>query len=63
MSNGPLATVEDVATFCGVPPATVHAWLYRGTAPRSYKIGKHRRFHWDDVESWLAAHADDRTVA
>lgn len=45
-------SVEDLALRDGVPPATVHAWLYRGDAPRSYKIGRHRRFKLVDVEKW-----------
>ena len=59
MGDEPLASVDDLAEFCCVSPATVHQWLYKGTAPKSYKIGKHRRFRWADVYAWLEAQADD----
>ena len=60
MTDHQLASIDDVAAFCGVSKATVHTWLYHGTAPKSYKIGKYRRFKWSDVEAWLADHSDDR---
>ena len=58
MATKPLASLDEVAEFCGVSKATVHQWLYKGTAPKSYKIGKHRRFRWDDVHTWLEEQAD-----
>lgn len=63
MEAEPLASVDDVAEFLHVSPATVHAWLYRGTAPKSYKIGKHRRFRWADVHAWMETQADDTPAA
>jgi predicted DNA-binding transcriptional regulator AlpA len=45
-------SVDDLADRYGVSPATVHQWLYKGTAPRSLKIGKYRRFRLADVLSW-----------
>ena len=58
MSDDPLASVEELADFCFVSTATVHQWLYKGTAPKSYKIGKHRRFRWSDIYAWLEDRAD-----
>lgn len=54
-----LASVDEVAKFCGVPTATIHQWLYKGTGPRSYKVGRYRRFRWADVHAWLERQADD----
>lgn len=48
----------DTARYLGVPEATLHQWLYKGTGPRSYKIGRHRRYRPEDVEAWLEAQAD-----
>ena len=45
-------SVEDLALRYGISPATVHAWIYKGEAPRSYKIGRYRRFKLDDVVAW-----------
>jgi excisionase family DNA binding protein len=54
----PLANIEDVATYVGVSLGTVNQWLYKGVAPKSYKVGKHRRFRWSDVEAWLEQRSD-----
>lgn len=51
-------SVEDLAARYQVSPATVHQWLYKGTAPRSLKIGRYRRFRMDDVLVWEEAQAD-----
>ncbi len=56
--RGRLMSVEDLADLCGVSTATIHQWLWKGTAPRSLKIGRHRRFMLEDVEAWLEARAD-----
>lgn len=53
-----LLSVEDVAARYQVSPATIHQWLYRGTAPRSIKVGKYRRWKLEDVLAWEEAHAD-----
>lgn len=50
-----LWSLSQTAEFLGVPPGTVYDWISRGTAPKSYKIGRHRRFDPADVRSWLDA--------
>ena len=55
----PLAPLEDVSAYLGITPHTMHQWIYKGTAPRSYKVGNRRRFRWSDVEAWLEERADD----
>lgn len=50
-------SVADLADRYGVPVPTVYAWLHKGTAPPSLKIGKHRRFRLSDVLAW----EDERT--
>lgn len=52
-------SVDDLADRYGVSPATVHTWIYKRTGPRSYKIGRHRRFRLDDVLAWEESNADD----
>lgn len=54
-----LWSVADLAARCDVSEATVHQWLYKGTGPRSLKVGRYRRFRPDDVERWLDEQADD----
>lgn len=63
MIDEPLASVDEVAQFCGVSPATVHQWLHKGTAPKSYKIGKYRRFRWAEVLAWLDEQSDRKPAA
>ncbi len=53
----PLLSTEDVATYLGVPLATVYQWHYRRTGPTALKVGRHLRYRRDDVERWLAEQA------
>jgi predicted DNA-binding transcriptional regulator AlpA len=46
------------ARYPGVTPATVYAWLYKGTAPQSIKLGKRRLFKLADVVAWEHQHAE-----
>ena len=55
----PLATAQEIATYCGVPIATVYAWSYHGTGPKLIKVGRHLRARWTDIEKWL----DAQTIA
>lgn len=49
----PLATVEELATYLGVPVATIYAWRYRREGPPGFRVGRHLRFRWSDVEDWI----------
>lgn len=48
-----LATRAEVADYLDVPAATLAQWAYRATGPRYIKVGRHTRYRWADVESWL----------
>lgn len=52
-------SVDELAARYGVSSATVHAWIYKQAGPRSYKIGRHRRFRYQDVLAWEESQADD----
>jgi predicted DNA-binding transcriptional regulator AlpA len=54
-----LWTHEETAAFLRLSPATLHQLNYKGTGPRSYKVGRHRRYDPDDVADWLASRASD----
>jgi excisionase family DNA binding protein len=45
-------STQGLADRYDVPVQTVYAWLYKGTAPPSLKIGRHRRFRLSDVLAW-----------
>ena len=51
-----LLTVEDLADYLDVPVATIYAWRYRRRGPPGFRVGRHLRFRWSDIERWI----DDR---
>ncbi len=57
-----LLSTKEVAEMLQVPANTIHQWLHVGTAPRSLKIGRHRRWILSDVERWAEARADRPAV-
>ncbi len=48
-----LLTVKDLAEYLDVPVATVYGWRYRRLGPPGFRVGKHLRFRWSDVEGWI----------
>jgi excisionase family DNA binding protein len=52
-----LLSPEGLAELLGVSVATCYAWRYKGTGPRSIKVGKHLRYRRADVDAWLEANA------
>lgn len=48
-----LLTAEDLAAFLEVPVKTLYAWRYRGEGPVGFRVGKHIRYRWTDVERWI----------
>lgn len=58
MAEGSLATLGEVASFLRVPPKTLYQWRYAGLGPPAYRVGRHLRFRWEDVEDWLEERGD-----
>jgi len=50
-----LATPVEVADYLRVPLRTLYRWRYAGEGPPGYRVGRHLRFRWTDVEEWLGA--------
>ena len=48
-------SIEEVARRLDIPKSTLYQWRYKGTGPRSHRIGKHLRYRWSDVLNWLDA--------
>jgi excisionase family DNA binding protein len=48
-----LLTVQELADYLGVPVATIYAWRYRHHGPPGFRVGRHVRFRWRDVERWI----------
>lgn len=55
-----LWTHQETADFLGIPFATLHDLNYKRTGPRSFKVGRHRRYDPRDVLAWLTEHASDQ---
>lgn len=48
-----LASVKQLAAFCGVSVRTVYDWNSRGIGPQYHRVGVHARYRWADIERWL----------
>ena len=49
----PLLSAQDLADFLHVPIATIYAWRYRGEGPPGFRVGRHLRYRWTDIQRWL----------
>ena len=58
-----LWSLTETAEYLGVPEQTLRQWISRGTGPRSYKVGRFRKYDPSDVRAWLDSRASDRTTA
>lgn len=50
-----LLSPQELAAYLGVPLATVYGWRYRGNGPPGIRIGRHLRYRWSDLQTWLNA--------
>lgn len=55
----PLWSHPETAAHLKISESTLHQMNYKGTGPRSYRVGKYRRYDPRDVQAWLQAHASD----
>ena len=51
-----IISIDEVARRLDIPKTTLYGWRYKGTGPRSHRIGKHLRYRWSDVLEWLDNH-------
>lgn len=57
LSKQNLMSPSEVSAMLGIPEATLYQWTYRGIGPRSFRVGRHRRYRVEDVEAWLETRA------
>lgn len=57
MMTNNLLTTEDLAAEFGLPTATLHNWAYQGKGPAYVRVGRHRRYRRQDVDTWVASRA------
>jgi predicted DNA-binding transcriptional regulator AlpA len=48
-----LWTVDDVATFLGVPIKTLYQWRTKGYGPAGIRVGRYIRYRSQDVIEWV----------
>lgn len=48
-----LIGVDELAEYLEVPKATIYGWRNRGVGPPGFRVGKHVRFRWTDIERWI----------
>jgi len=51
--NERLIGIDELAEYLEVPKATIYRWRNRGVGPPGFRVGKHVRFRWIDVERWI----------
>lgn len=54
-----LLSVEELADYLEVPVKTIYTWRHRNTGPQGFRVGKHLRFRWHDVQAWVAQRIAD----
>ncbi len=54
-----LLTVEELAEFLDLPVRTLYTWRYRGEGPVGFRVGKHIRYRWSDVDRWIRDRVHD----
>jgi excisionase family DNA binding protein len=52
-------STREVAEYLGVPESTVRYWSYMGTGPKSYRIGRRRKYKPAEVEAWAESKSDE----
>lgn len=48
-----LLTPAELAAYLEVPVTTVYSWRYRHEGPAGFRVGRHVRFRWRDIEDWI----------
>ncbi|HEV2347937.1 MAG TPA: helix-turn-helix domain-containing protein [Actinocrinis sp.] len=52
-SLDPLLSLQETARILGIPVRTLYQMNYKRTGPRSYKVGRYRKYDPADVKAWL----------
>lgn len=48
-----LVDVHELAAYLEVPVKTLYAWRYRREGPPAFRVGRHLRYRWRDVQLWI----------
>lgn len=55
----PLLSPTELAAYLAIPVQTIYQWRHRGEGPPGYRVGRHVRYRWRDIQAWLAEQTDD----
>jgi len=58
----PLATPDQLAAYLGVSKATIYQWSSRGGPFPLFRVGRHLRARWSDVDACMTK-VDETSVA
>lgn len=50
-----IISIDELARRLDIPKSTLYQWRYKGTGPRSHRLGRHVRYRWSEVLAWLDA--------
>lgn len=53
-----LLNVDELADYLGVPAKTLYAWRYRRAGPHGFRVGRHLRYRWSDIQRWIEEQLD-----
>ncbi len=54
-----LLTVQELARYLDVPVGTLYQWRYRREGPLGFRVGRHVRYRWRDVQDWISQQMAD----
>lgn len=58
-----LLSAQELADYLDVPLKTIYAWRHRRIGPPGFRVGRHLRFRWSDVERWIGEQILDKSDA
>jgi excisionase family DNA binding protein len=58
-----LATPMEVSEYLEIPETTIRIWRHRKVGPPWFRVGRHVRYRWTDIERWLESQAGGGQVA
>jgi excisionase family DNA binding protein len=56
-----LLSPDELASYLGVPRATVYRWRSRREGPCGIRVGRHVRYRLEEVERWLDERQEHRS--
>lgn len=56
-----LLSAYELADYLEVPVKTIYTWRHHNTGSRGFRVGKHLRFRWRDVQTWVAQRIADES--